>query len=201
MNEVIKESKIRQEKNTYLLLSVGRGNIEAFRQLYEVLHLAVRSYLASIDNSMDYHEKEDLVQEVFFQTLLKASSFKGNASAKTFIFAIAKNVLRKQLVRRHRLRIVPTHYLDDLVDTHMPGGPENTYQHHRDEISKLLQQAMGKLTEAQRQAVELDQIRNLPRKEALKLANCNAQQFANRLYRGMKSLRSLLRDPTNYILL
>ncbi len=159
----------------------------------------VSAFLANLDGSMDYHKQGDLVQEVFLQTLLKASSFKGNALAKTFIFAIAKNLLRKQVSRRHKLRVVSINYLDYRVDTYVLDGQTDMYQRHNDSLSQVLRQAMAKLTEAQRQAVEFDPIHNLPRKEASKRANCNAQQFANRLYRGMTSLRSLLRDLPKHI--
>ena len=197
----MKQDKRDRDDHTRLLLKAGCGDVEAFERLHAALHAAVRDYLASLDGSMDYHQRQDLVQEVFFRTWKNASRFADNASAKTFLFAVAKNVLRQELSRRQGLRIVYTEDLDHLAAPNVPDEPTNPHQGDPDELAQVVRQAMAKLTEAQRQAVELDQICNLPREEALKLASCTPNQFANRLYRAMESLKRLLSDLPKCILL
>lgn len=186
---------------TFLLIRAGRGDTRAFEQLHGALFPVVRDYLASLDGSIDYHRRQDLVQDVFFQTWNNLSRFRGEASAKTFVFAIAKNLLLKELSRRQRLRIVHVDELDHLVGTYVSDEPTEAHQGDPDKLSQAVRQAMTKLTEVQRQAIDLDQVCGLPRPEALKLANCTANQFANRLYRAMKSLKQLLKNLPKYILL
>ncbi len=186
--------KQHRDGRTVLLLKAGRGDTKAFAQLHATLRPAVYDFLASLDSSMDHHQREDMVQEVFLRTWQAASSFKGNASAKTFVFAIAKNLLRKEWSCRQWHATVHVGGSDHLSGIYVSGAPAGLHQPDRDALSQSLRQAMAKLTEAQRQAFELDQIRGLPRTEAVKRTNCTPNQFADRLYQAQRRLKQLLKD-------
>lgn len=177
-----------------LLLRAGRGDTSAFEQLYVNLFPAVRDYLASLNGSMDYHRREDLAQEVFLRTWQAASRFEGNSSAKTYIFAIARNVFLKERFQRQRLRIVHVGEMDNLAGTYVSDEPVALRQDDPDDLPHAVRQEMAKLPQMQRQAVELDQICELPRAKAVELARCNPAQFTERLYRARKRLKRLLKN-------
>lgn len=186
---------------TCLLIRAGQGDTKAFEQLHAALLPAVLDYLASLDGSMGHHQQEDMVQEVFLRTWSKLSRFRGEASAKTFVFAIAKNVLQEELSRRRRLRIVHTGDLDHLEDTYVPDGPTGKNGLDHVGLSEAIEQAKARLSSVQRQALELKHLHNLPIMEIAKLAGCGYGQFRDRLYRARKRLKQLLKDLPLCILL
>ena len=96
-------------------------------------------------------------------------------------------------------------FLGNLSNDARPDGPypasEISGSDSNPQLSQLIEQAKAKLAEAQREAFELDQIQDLPRAEAAKLADCSPSQFADRLYRAKKCLKQLLKDLPQCILL
>lgn len=172
---------------TRLLLRAQRGDAAAFAQLYTALAPAVRGFAASLDGQLSAHDREDLLQEVFLQTWQSLANYRGEASAGTFILAITRKVVLKHLERGSRRR------------PRALGDPEHPCQNNalveqlaRQEAVQAVRQALSQLTDAQRQAVDLLLIRELPRAEAVKQAQCNASQFAKRLERAVRSLGRLL---------
>ena len=85
---------------TRLLLRPQAGDSQAFAELYAALRPVVGGFAASLDRQLSPHDLEDLQEEVFMKVWRELGSFRGDASAKTFVLAIAKNVGLDEL--RHR---------------------------------------------------------------------------------------------------
>ncbi len=179
---------------TRLLLKAGRGDVKAFERLYAALWPVVTDYLASLDGSIDYHRRQDLVQEVLFRTWSNLASFRGEALAKTFVFTITKRVLREERLRRAKLAIAYPGDFEQIPGAHAPDGSTAGLALKHIELSETIEQAKARLPEAQRQALELKHVHNLPIKEIAKLAGCGYGQFRDRLYRARKRLKQLLKD-------
>ncbi|HUW83798.1 MAG TPA: RNA polymerase sigma factor [Phycisphaerae bacterium] len=178
------------DKRTQLLLRAQGGDPQAFAELYAALSPVVRGFIFFLVGQLCPHECEDLVHEAFLVVWERLATYRGEASATTFVLAIAKNVALKDMSKRHRL---PVAYAGDLsyVPTRETSGQSEL---DSDEIAPVIEKAMAQLTEAQQQAVQLAIVRGLPRSEALKLAECSPNQFANRLRRAAITLRRLLSD-------
>ena len=141
---------------------------------------------------------EDLAQEVFLRAWKNRSRFRGDSSLKTYIFGIAQNVLYQDLRRRSKRNI--TLFVDFPVDTDFPElyvSPDESESDAQQQLYQALEQATAKLPPQQRQAIELVQTHNLPRKKAIQLANCTPRQFAVRLCRAKKRLKQLLKTTEN----
>lgn len=185
------------DEYTALLLRAQGGDSQAFANLYAALRPVVSDFVACFGRQPSAYDHEDVIQEVFLRAWGNLSSFRGEASAKTFILAIAKNVALKHMSKRHRLPIAYTGDLSYVSSRDTSGQRELD----SDEIAPVIEQAMAQLTETQRQVVQFAIIRCLPRSEALKLANCGANQFQKRLQRALETLRRLLRNLPRCILL
>ncbi len=183
-----------------LLFRAGRGDAGAFERLHASLFPGVRDYVASLDGSVGHHDREDLLQEIFLHLWQGASRFKGAASVKTFVLAIARNTLRKHQSRQRRPVNRCVSDLGEITGQYVPAEPRSLDELDHNKLCLLLPRAMAKLTEEQRQAVELDQILGLSRTEAVRLAKCSPDQFASRLYRAMTSLRRILSDMHKSVL-
>ena len=135
---------------------------------------------------------DDLVQEVYRRAWEQRERFRGESSRRTYLFAIATNVLNEDLRRRAKSEIaLPNDVLDDARS---PGRPSNADAAGSGEVATLIEQAISKLPKAQREAFELDQNDDLSRSDAVRQAGCNPNQFAARVHRARIRLRRLLRD-------
>ena len=185
---------------TQLLLQARGGDPQAFAALHVSLSQAVRDFAASLDDHLDKDELDDIVQEVFMRVWCKHMSYRGEASGKTFVLAIARNVVLKDMSERRRLPIVHTRDFSHIADRTAPIEPIGSRHTDVDGLLPAVRQAMVRLTDAQRRAVELDLSHN-SRKAAAEAANCTPRQFADRLYRARKRLRQMLNGLPRCVLM
>jgi RNA polymerase sigma-70 factor (ECF subfamily) len=172
---------------TGLLLRAQRGDGQAFAQLYTGLCPVVGDFAASLDRRLSVHEQEELTQEVFLRVWKNLPGYRAEASARTFILAITRRLLLKELAIRRRR---PTLLVGDLRRLAAEDAPGSWLE--RQETADAVGQAMAKLTPPQRQAVEFDLSRN-SRTAAARVAYCSPGQFADRLYQARKRLRQMLK--------
>jgi RNA polymerase sigma-70 factor (ECF subfamily) len=170
-------------------MRAGRGDVEAFGQLHAALRLAVRDFVASRHGFFGSDEIDEIAQEVFLRAWKNAPNFRRNASAKTYLFGIARNVLREALRRRAKGPLPFLRNLDDIegrphdfpVDDNVPL------------IAQAIERAKAELTAEQRKAFELVCIQGLTIADAAKRCDCSPNQFRNRLWRAKTKLRESLR--------
>lgn len=176
---------------TCLLIMAGKGDRRAFEELYVAFRPAVYNYLVRLDRSVDYHWRWDLTHEVFVRAWGNLANFRNEASAKTYLLSIAKNVLREDQLRRRKnpvTHVADVNYLADAITWNTPVyGTESDYG----ESFERIERAMAKLTDKQQQALKLVAEDGMTHAKAARLAGCNPDQFANRLCRARKRLRKL----------
>jgi RNA polymerase sigma-70 factor, ECF subfamily len=76
------------------------GDINAFQQLFAEFQQSLKTYLYRLTADRVY--AEDLTHDAFVKAFDKISSFKGNASIKTWVFSIATNLAYDHLRRNRR---------------------------------------------------------------------------------------------------
>lgn len=186
----------KSDECTQLLLSAQKGDAQAFASLYAALRPITFDFLAATNARLSPHERDDLVQDVFLAVWQNLLRYRGDASAKTFVLAIAKRLALKALAKRQRFPVASVSDLSGISDLEPPPSQSRD----RENIVAMLEEAMARLPAAQREAMELH-LRGLPRAEARRLANCGPNQFQKRLQRATQSLRRLLRRLPDFILI
>ena len=189
--------KGQQGDCTRLLLKAAQGDRAAFGRVHAALAPAVRDCLAARDGRLDAAARDELVQEVFLRAWTHRRRFRGRSSAKTYLFAIARNALNEHLREARRAGLVfpgdlPPELAASRQGLWIPADrPEDG---PGDSFHEAFARACAKLSPPQRQAVDLDLIEALPRAQAARLAGCTSVQFRLRLHRAKKRLRRLLSD-------
>ena len=181
-----------KDNQTRLLIKACKGDMRAFEKLYMALFPAVHNYLFKLDSSIDYHRRQDLVQEVFFRTWSNLARFRGDASAKTYFLSIARNVLREEQLyrKKHPVTCVgDVSFYADTITAH--ASTHETIPKHNEDFRRI-KRAMAKLSTSQRQAIYLIDIQNFTKIQAARLAGCSYDQFANRHHRARKRLKKLM---------
>jgi RNA polymerase sigma-70 factor (ECF subfamily) len=170
--------------DTDLMDRFARGDRNAFEKLYEKYYPVVWSFLISCHG--DPSVLCDLAQEVFTRLWQQRGQYRGLSDVKTYILAIAKNVLAKEEVSIHRETVVQKRMAMEL-----PRTPSLDLFEFED-LKEPLRQAISHLAVKQKEAVEMVHFLELSPVEAAKRADCSLETLRNRLYCARENLRQQL---------
>lgn len=185
--------------NTYsdaeLITAIGNGDQlnSAIFFIYQEYSNTIQSFILA--NSGTQQDAEDIFQEtvVTFIDLVKKNRFRGEASVKTFLVAIARNLWHNELKKRER-----------------SGNREKVFENNRDltemdvsqyiadrEMKQQLVNVLGKLGEPCKKLLTLFYYENLSMKDILHhLHYENEQVVRNKKYKCLQALTELIKkDP------
>ena len=170
------------------------GNGDAFHDL-------VRRYEARMFNFMRAStggdvESEDLAQEVFIRAFRALNRFRGDSSFRTWLYAIAANVVRTHLARRSRWQTVRTFWaggegsedMNRVAELEAPGEDAERALVRRDAIDR----ALATLTPDQRLVITLRDVEGLDYREIAAALGVPIGTVESRLFRARQRLRPLL---------
>jgi RNA polymerase sigma factor (sigma-70 family) len=180
------------ENDIALLHAWRRGDRSAGRRLVD-RHLASlgRFFANKVGHEQD---AQDLVAETFERFARALDRFAGRSSVRTYLFAIAHNVLREHIRRREReeARGAPLRSVADLGPS-----PSVVFAKHEDE--RLLLQALRALPFDDQILLELSLFEELSRAEIAEITSIPGGTVAGRLRRARarldESLAALCRSP------
>lgn len=181
-----------REDDPALLDAWRRGDASAGRRLVD-RHLASlgRFFANKVGHEEDAH---DLVAETFERLARGLDRFAGRSSVRTWLFAIAHNVLREHIRRRERdaARGAPLRSVADL-------GPSPSVVFARHEEERLLLHALRSLPFDDQILLELSLFEEMSRAEIAEITSTPAGTVAGRLRRARarldESLSALCRSP------
>lgn len=164
-----------------LLARIAARDPEAAGQLFDRYCDEISRYLARRLRPQDV---EDRLQEVFVRVLRSASRFRGDAEVRSWLYGIARNVLREQ--RRDRLD--PRSFVE-LVDR-APGPHSLTLA---GETHERLLGALEALPDEQAIVLELHRLDGLDHSEIGALLRIRPATSRKRLQRALRALHRGLR--------
>lgn len=187
-----------------LIRHAARGDKTAFAKLYVQYAQIVRDLLAS--RTDDLQSSEDMTQEVFARAWQGARRFRGDSSVKTYLIAIAKNVLREHNEALRKRANTPAlqpalDFPNDPAKSDCPCTCEDcpglTGQEAiscQEDLRRICVTAIESVPPKAREAIALAIMHQLNSAEAAARAGCSTKTFRERLYRGLKKLRSSIAD-------
>ena len=135
----------------------------------------------------DLHAAEDLAEDVFVEVLLHPKRFRFQCALKTWLFTIGRNKAVDFLRKTSRLQVVP---LDEAERVAEVSDLEDALLDS--EEKRVLNQALGEISEDYRMALHLVYFEELSHEEAANVMKKNRKQMENLVYRGKQSLRKIL---------
>lgn len=173
-----------------LLRRSAAGDREAFVNFVDRHAGAVLRFLISLQATPD--DAEDALQECFVAAWRGAATYRGEDSARGWLFAIARNALRRQ----HRRRVGEPRRMESLEELGMQAGWGTAGDLvMRFEAEDELAWAMGQLPREEREAVTLRDLEGLTGAETAEALGLTLPAMKSRLHRGRLRLMGLLRDP------
>lgn len=137
----------------------------------------------------------DLVQETFMAVLEQKAAFEGRSSLRTFMVGILarKIVDQYRKTRREVLTDLPPE--PEPLDRFAPPSPTSPDAHlDRQQAMKVVEGALGGLSELERMAVLLCDVEQVNREEASNALGVTPTHLRVLLHRGRHKLRKALED-------
>jgi RNA polymerase sigma-70 factor, ECF subfamily len=150
----------------------------AFEGAYRTHLAGIRGFLARL--CVSPQQVNDLAQEVFVRAWKQRNRFRGNASVKTWLFAIAFNVTRESR-RMHRYA--------ELRDVLPADDTSELARCSAKEQAVLLRDAVEMLPAKQQEAIKLVYFAGMRPAEAAQFVSCKPNVFHRRLADGRAEIR------------
>lgn len=183
--EEMPDCLLASQSDQHLLLSVARGDVDAFDELYQRYESGLYDYILSL--VQEPAVAEDLLQEVFFSVWNGAHRFRGLSQVKTWLFHIAHNQAVSWLRTCRKAAA-----LEELDEVDLQEDPEaQVMEAWR---NRRMRQALDKLSPEHRAVVELAFFQQLSYREIAEVVGCPVGTVKSRMSFARRYLNVALAD-------
>jgi RNA polymerase sigma-70 factor (ECF subfamily) len=170
---------------TELILKFKQGDKFAFRQLVE-------KYQDSVINVghqflRNKEEAEEMAQEVFLKVFLSTGSYRPQAKFSTYLFKIVVNSCLNKLRDKKKFS---SSQLEENLPAPTEEQPDKSLE--REELKRLIKEAIDSLPENQRIVIILNQYEGFSYQDTAKILDCSVSAVESRLFRAKESLKKKL---------
>jgi RNA polymerase sigma-70 factor, ECF subfamily len=162
----------------------GRGDESALQRLFDRWKLPLLSFFyRSLGSRPD---AEDLTLEVFVRLHRAAGRYRPSAKFSTFLFHIARNLLRNEFRRRHRKPAAP---MAAETFAYLAADPDGSAR-RAVELEEVFQHALARLPEKYRTPLLLLQQQHLEYAEAAAVLHVTENALRVLVFRGRQLLKT-----------
>jgi RNA polymerase sigma-70 factor (ECF subfamily) len=184
---------IRTERE--IIAAILGGEIQLYHELIRPYERNV--YVMALSYMKNEADAEDVAQEAFVRAFQKLSSFRAESKFSTWLISITINVARTQLRRQALVRMES---LDQLPDEDKAISPAllrdwreiPSEAVEREEVRKLIQQAVETLPDIYREVFLLRDVEELTIVETAEMLNISIPSVKVRSHRGRMMLQKQL---------
>ena len=170
-----------------LLAACATGDPAALGALFDRFHEAVYR-LAGRFPRTDEAARDDLVQQTFLEVRRVASTFRGEASVRTWILGIAANLSRRAFRAEQRLRQRQAKWVAQPA----VAIANVDAQVERRQLLAKIEAALGDLSRDQQIAFVLCDLEQLPGRDVARVLGIPEGTLARRLHDARKAIRAQL---------
>jgi RNA polymerase sigma factor (sigma-70 family) len=168
-----------------LLTAWRQGDRTAGERLFNRYYLPMGRFFAN----KAPEDADDLIQETFMACLRARDQIRDGGGFRSYLFAVATNVLRMHL--RRRMRRGPSEPIDEVTTLDAAPGP-STMMHNAEEQGVLLE-ALRRLPLAQQVVLELFYWERMTTEEVGEVLDLPVGTVRSHLHRGRRQLEEQLR--------
>ena len=181
-----------QRRDLILIERARAGDLDAFNDLVELYQDQLFALVARMVPDRD--QASDAVQEAFFSAYRNLSGFRGG-SVKSWLNRICVNAAMDAQRARRRRPVQPYPEFED-ESWQPPAGDDADPERQvlTVERERALADALGRITDDQRQAIVLFDVQGYDYAEIAALTGVSVGTVKSRIHRGRLSLRRLLED-------
>jgi RNA polymerase sigma-70 factor, ECF subfamily len=150
--------------------------------LYEEYHQEIFRYIFMMIG--ERQQAKDLMQETYVKALLNIEDFRGEASPKTWLYRIARNVA----IDYQRKKKPATYYLDHLLPIKSNQATPEEVTVLGDDVEQLYA-ALSRIKKGYRDVIILRKIREFSVMETATILGWKESRVKTTLHRGLDALR------------
>ena len=135
---------------------------------------------------------EDMTQEAMFRASQKAATYRGESSMKSWLHAIALNLVRDHYRASNRRPETPTD--TDALERLAGGGEDGELAHMKAEMSRCIAEHLLMLPEPQYNVVALHDLAGLGHKEIAEDLGISIANSRVLLHRGRRAFPDILKE-------
>ncbi len=187
------------DADNLLIERVKRGDMRAFEMLVVKYQRRIERLIGRMVRDTDL--VQDIAQETFIRAYRALPQFRGESAFYTWLYRIAVNTAKKQLVDLKRDPLVSEGSLansDDgdetsRVENELTDGETPEALLASKEIAGAVNAAIEALSEDLRQAITLREIEGLSYEEIAEVMNCPIGTVRSRIFRAREAIATRLR--------
>lgn len=167
--------------------------MDRVRELYQLYKEPIFRYFLRMTG--DWEEAGELTQEVFFQACLSLYRFRNEASLKTWLFSISRNVYLKHLQKEKRNKILVFEEAQSALDELSTGDSDapDEIVVCREEQARV-RQGLAQLSENARTVIILKEYEQLSYEEIAKICGQSINWARVNFFRAKKQLGQIYRE-------
>lgn len=178
-----------------LLQRIAEGDEAAFRTLFN-FHRP-RLYTAALRVVGDAAQAKDIYQDTFLKVWLKRDMLAGMENFTGWLFTIARNLMYDSIKHSSKVSFSSSDSHEDIfVD--IADMPE--YLLHKKEIQQVLQKAIERLPDKQRETYNLIKVYGLSRLKAAAKMNVSSETVKSNLEHAIRSIRAYCQKELDFVL-
>ena len=168
------------------------AEIRSLAELYEAYAENVFGYLLHL--SGDRALADELTGETFYRAMLSLDGFRGDASVKTWLLRIARNLYLRQQQRAQRSTSLEALQEQGVVFREKQSEPETAVLRH--EQHDALHHALHQLSEQDRTLLVLVTQEEMAQREVAQILGISVPAVKVRLFRARQRLAAILETTT-----
>jgi RNA polymerase sigma factor (sigma-70 family) len=167
------------------MLKVKKGDVDKMGLLYERYNRQLYRFLFNMTRQKEL--SEDMVQNIFFRMLKYPDGFMGFGEFKTWMYHIARNAVYDHF---RRVKRTPGHSELTNWEERLEGEQSADAQLEKEQEIKILETAMEKLSDENRELLILCRFQELKYYEIAKILNTTEGAIKVRVHRALNQLKN-----------
>jgi RNA polymerase sigma-70 factor (ECF subfamily) len=176
---------------TGFALDAAAGDCVALQRFVRATQAQVWRFCAHLGDTGDTGDADDLTQEVYLRAIKALPRFRGDASARTWLLAIARTTVADHIRTLQRRRAASTNAAASARRT-APAASAAVVAAPDEHV--VLRAVIGQLPEDRRTAFVLTQVLGLSYAEAAEVCRCPIGTIRSRVARARAELVSAIAD-------
>ena len=168
-----------------LMLKVKNGDIDKMGLLYERYNRQLYRFLFNMTRQKEL--SEDMVQNIFLRMLKYPDGFMGFGEFKMWMYHIARNTVYDHF---RKVRRTPAHTDLTNYENSIDGEQNADVRMEKEQELKMLDTAMGKLSDENRELLILCRFQELKYHEIARILNTTEGAVKVRVHRALNQLKS-----------
>jgi RNA polymerase sigma-70 factor (ECF subfamily) len=167
------------------MLKVKNGDIDKMGQLYERYHRQLFRFLFNMTRQKEL--SEDMVQNIFFRMLKYPDGFMGFGEFRMWMYHIARNTVYDHF---RKIKRTPAHSDLTNLEERIDGEQYTDAKLEKEQELKILETAMDKLSDENRELLILCRFQELKYHEIAKILNTTEGAIKVRVHRALTQLKN-----------